>query len=1368
MQSEGSGPDPMLSMSTFINDAYDRDPSSLLVKTLKSWLPENDVEIDNDTAIRSLSVFLNVTQQAQGRLLNERPSLRDAALRFSGDGDATWLPCLPIERIDGFVGHNETRFLAVSITGFNEQEKDDSNPETAKLLPKTKWTTIDRKRQLPYQRADSEAFQLLGARLDKFSERFDLPSWIADSFENLVGLSSDGMECAPIVRNLLTDTVESTDENMIPPVTTVLGYSVPSHHFDSQAFVRSSNQQLVPQTVYANGARYWRAGIAITDALGLLEEVFYDPLKSILRPSHSVALDEDEAEYRWAMEKLVRFSLQRLCGVTTNSSYIREDSGVPRSLQRVLERLRRFPKWGTDHVEPRTIAAVLAAVFETRFAAARFSDERDQAWEQKSGAAVSVLAEIARRVIYTDRQLAARLPRAEMKDVIKRRNVSAWLSLAARIHRLAELIYGKSDAIQTPLLGLCHGLAFSGLGALLRCLALETIAAEDGLCDGICSLKPSSVSLSGWHLDGFELLTYDRTRPNADDPERTELEKLLLTLKRGIADDNSNQARTLEKITPLGWAVVLGIATGYLRSDLKLSFLQADHSDPKSNEMFKAVCDLLKPAARDIDDGEDADDPWYGLASVLERSTFQKVLQLISRLEEFGESTGLHVSEIQISFRFRMEPTEHDADPLESKRRSWDVSLDEATYELETWRIASASTANESQSVPAESVRAKDQRGNLKPHYYWTETRSDGQLIGVHVAKPGLADLAGFHLPAQPENEGGDERTRESETKPTSLNDSNGNNSDTKEQSSAEQNIQVDGLPRFAAYNASATPSSRSQNDGVSEWKDLTRYQNLSWAVRAKSDDSHYKRIAFIQWQVEDYGSYRHPFYECSEQRLSDATSSTRGEHKEPIEVVSYVEHRRRCILDKALRACKAFKVDMLLLPEYSTRPETIDWLLGEIRLRKLDVSIWAGTFRLPPFYSTAKDHWTYSLSDWASVLPIIEQIPGKTGALGSFDACLRLRRKKYPSIAYNEVFDPDRTRLDAKTESSTQVVELICSEIFLASSPTNLMGLRKTWDDLCQQFGSSPKKGDELVEYILKDFETFARSTTMCNKPGERRSILFVPAMTPRTVDYTVLGQASYLAAGLTTVFCNDSGRHAHGQSCFIGQDGWDRENEEADGLPGTGPYHGVTPGLYRPSEKGRGWLGQHEQAMVIADVDPLYQAEGKPRPQNLMPPLKLIAHLPIFEVGRVEDEKKSKYGNVVKLKSPIAEKLSTLKWPDPGFWKNQSIAEISDRRHVISTLLTLLSNHIATSGVSPNTISDVSHRETTCLLGALAAAAPENAGWLERRANAYRIYHALDPRPYPPPVALDWLYVDLNVRNIDEAKIWVPPLSCPPASVS
>ena len=317
---------------------------------------------------------------------------------------------------------------------------------------------------------------------------------------------------------------------------------------------------------------------------------------------------------------------------------------------------------------------------------------------------------------------------------------------------------------------------------------------------------------------------------------------------------------------------------------------------------------------------------------------------------------------------------------------------------------------------------------------------------------------------------------------------------------------------------------------------------------------------------------------------------------------------------------------------------------------------------------------------------------------------------------------------------------------------------------NLNQRFGRGIRSKKRGIKYVLDDVESFAKNTSLTLSSKVRRSILFVPAMTPRSVDYAVLGQANYLASGLTTVFCNDSGKYGHGQSCFIGHGGWDNERGgSSEGVPAPGPYHGALPGIYRPFESDRGWLGTNEQALVIADVDPTYQSEGKPRPQNLLPPLSLVAHLPVLEVGDCRRSKDgAKKGNYVTLAPPQAGLLD-LQWPQEEFWRSRTAVDFASRKSVVDTILIQLSKHLTSEGNSNSTLGDQRANQIANALRALAFAVPENFGWLKKRAECYATESMANPQKFSPPTALDWLYVDLQ-EPAEYPTIQVPPYAKEP----
>ncbi|WP_442512252.1 hypothetical protein SH528x_002029 [Novipirellula sp. SH528] len=1098
-----------------------------------------------------------------------------------------------------------------------------------------------------------------------------------------------------------------------------------------------------------------------------MDEVACNPLVSIVRVSPPSDSLEEHWEHRWAFEKLIRFSLQRLCGKTAYASLVQETETIPPSLQRVLSRLRSFPAFREDDEQFEEIAAVLTTVFETRFAAKRFDSMHVDDDPSVPGVPTDLLSSIARGVIYTDRRLSQRLPVGHKPHFRGRRNVAAWICFSDRVAELKKRLGEPDDAVEIPLQALANGLALTGLADLLRCLTLELVTAESGLREELVGLDPNKILLAQWELDDTACFVRKRQKDREDDELKSGVASLLMSLNGGLQNENRNYRENLDRITPLGWCVAAGVVSGTLRSNLRLSLLSATPLDEEAVSLFRSLAKFLaEPMSRmENKDLPDESDPWKGLDSLLNDNCHKQSLDFAKQLEAYGRQVGLVVSEPRWSRRFSLVPSEYGDASAEGRRRTWEVNLDVESFQIEPWRIATASTASDHQGYKAEYRSFdKDQSESC-----WTETRLKGKLISVHIAQPGIASLAGFAvLPA----ENGDKKHRSGID---SASDEIGEN----QASRPVVNSQSEPSTESTASDASET--TRVSIDIVHSdvpvgWDALTRAKESSWENRAKVERTHYKRIAFVQLQVEPYGSYQHPVYECSQEKLNEFSGGrwSIGKHPDRIDVISPVERRRRRLLTEVLRACELFKVDFLVLPEYSTRPETVNWIQRQLNYRNMETLVWAGTFRLPPYYDVENFPWLQGGRDWASILPIVggSSHPGIDGTSG-----IVTRHKKYPSVAYNEIFDPSSSILSAISHESTRITELICSEIFLAMSPTNLLALWKSFDALFQRFGRNEVLEDSEELYVMKDVVSFSRETSLCFDEGRigeaakrRRSILFVPSMTPRTVDYAILGQANHLASGMMTVFCNDSGCHSHGQSCFIGEDGWDNEKiKEVRGIPGAGPYHGLTPGFFHQFQADRGWLGTNEQAMVIADVDPTHQFGGKPRPQNLLPPLEMVAHLPILEVGgrKAQADKNVVYGRLSDLPAPdLAQLVRILPWLDGLNWGNQKASDMASRKFVVDRVLQGISRIISRPPNPVNTIGDDQNFILARALLSLAYSVPENSSWLKRRAEAYKTQHASNPVPYPPPVATDWLYVDLDEERADddECELQVPRVEIEP----
>jgi hypothetical protein len=163
------------------------------------------------------------------------------------------------------------------------------------------------------------------------------------------------------------------------------------------------------------------------------------------------------------------------------------------------------------------------------------------------------------------------------------------------------------------------------------------------------------------------------------------------------------------------------------------------------------------------------------------------------------------------------------------------------------------------------------------------------------------------------------------------------------------------------------------------------------------------------------------------------------------------------------------------------------------------------------------------------------------------------------------------------------------------------------------QLFGDDPSEAKGLVK---TDIDALGELLTFAQRNRERRSVLLVPACTSRSNDYWHAGQASVLASGTATVFCNAANKNLSvGGSCFIGIDSVSHvKPDHAGTIRLLTPYHGWSKGILQPDCKGA--LSAVDQALVVVDLDPVHVVSGKPRPQLLPEPMSLVAYLPIVEV--------------------------------------------------------------------------------------------------------------------------------------------------------
>ncbi|VVN04053.1 DNA primase [Pseudomonas fluorescens] len=363
----------------------------------------------------------------------------------------------------------------------------------------------------------------------------------------------------------------------------------------------------------------------------------------------------------------------------------------------------------------------------------------------------------------------------------------------------------------------------------------------------------------------------------------------------------------------------------------------------------------------------------------------------------------------------------------------------------------------------------------------------------------------------------------------------------------------------------------------------------------------------------------------------------------------SWSEHRRRSILRRVIDSCQNFNVDLLILPEYSVRRETLEWLKTYIVNKS--VSVLAGTYmhiceQHSDKHLTAPLTLLWPLPQSVSKILLASLQKKNLGSTSDYDSLQRgqvlefSRNKKYRSIALEEFFRPSSHTLKplfnpselaaklgeqigfeptpealitllAETRLPLKyLLELICSEAFLVSSPANYVHMGEDLKAMWRRFGRAA-----TTDEVLLDIGALSKKLSITGDGIEaRRSILAVPAATSRSADYWFAGQAGFLAAGTTTVFCNSiDGKTLVGGSCFIGRGSWKAEDTTLGYLARITPYHGWSKGIYYNNKDDA--LSRDDQALVISDIDPHNMLEGKPRAQTMPSPLQLVAYLPLVE---------------------------------------------------------------------------------------------------------------------------------------------------------
>lgn len=1006
--------------------------------------------------------------------------------------------------------------------------------------------------------------------------------------------------------------------------------SVARDELGNIAFVRDGGRALRTAEIPIYEAGLWRVGVAISDYLGL-----YDDFAKFHTPDSDLTLDAtaiaNPARY------VLRTQLRKLRGSYANSqiSKRRGNDGLPATVSRALRLLETFPEETADPLDQ--LLYVLTAEAESAGMYLAFLER--QPIKQPS----SFLRDLANRVLSRlPLSIGQTLATGIEKDNELRRDFAGPLCFARKLLAVSpEAAVAEFPAWKALRAGLVSTAIFSAFAGLIASLrnhgSFERYENFDFPEDwGIPAEKLETDAPNS----NSDLLEQSNYRDSLIEQCRLLVQHLGHRINQNTSEHISSPLRSkLESIAKKLAAI------DYQDEDAAVSFEWPFEkiNEHCFNSLNLELLDSVELLVKSIDEELGFEtvlvvEQSYGYNPQTKRFTdsrsgVQEVTPwMISQFPRFAR----HIEEILHQDRFL---------------RVWTEVFDRSSGKLLSVSVLGEPFASIAINKPNLEPVTSETLGatqNQEEHIFEKTSTTETSSLRIGIIKPPTS-IKSDTLVEPPFSNG---------TK------SSPSNSSTNETTDPDKSL-------------SHTDWSRTSIEGGThrDSNEFRKRQNDQWYSRGEhSKPKGLVRIALLQADFDL--TYKHPFVEaCPTQwpfdsKTKDAISlkycadidskywslmkaaknSTSGHCWESTETFpSWSEHRRRSILRRTIDTCKIFGVDLLILPEYSVRRETIDWIKSYIANSSL--SVLAGTYL--NFSSDPEEN------NLAAPLTLLWPVPKPVsdvfitslqkkdlGSSRDYDALQRghviefSRNKKYRSIALEEFFRPPfgelkplfklgdlSKKLEAKIgfEPSADVItqllantrlplkyflELICSEAFLVSSPANYHHMGEDLIALRRKFGDASIKGE-----VLSDIEHLAKYLSITGDGIDaRRSILAVPSATSRSADYWFAGQANFLAAGTTTVFCNSiDGKSLVGGSCFIGRGSWKSEDTALGYISKLTPYHGWSKGIYYNNKDDA--LSKNDQALVIADLDPHNMLEGKPRAQTMPSPLQLVAYLPLIE---------------------------------------------------------------------------------------------------------------------------------------------------------
>lgn len=1098
----------------------------------------------------------------------------------------------------------------------------------------------------------------------------------------------------------------------------------------AQAFVRLGPDRLHSLAVHANGAHLWQAGFALADHLGF---------RGFARSSELDRLTVSTLEPSDTLQALPFYIMQltvpRLCGALMGRGRHRIDPAapIPSVIHRQLSRLESFNDADADPIVQ--LAYLLEAGAEAR-AADLLRDS--PAPLRAPGSLSSVFRSVGRSAARAEKIFTENLPLPAVRPLTNRRSADLWLAAATRLDALPES--ASSDGVKS----VAAALRVVGLARLLQSLALEVwslLSDEDWRRLGHFVPVVADLDL------GDEILLV-AGGPTQQSPQAEDQAARLMSVLLDHATPGATARGAMDRVTPLGWVVALATVTGLVdlrrlpsgeAENVSRPELIAARADPRASAKGmtpdeRRLWDLLTEiatylaAATDQDPADilhTAEWPWSVFVPLVDGAN-DAVTRLVVAMGLIDRLYGLKALTRE-SRLFMI--TEADEQGYCLVDREGDGSSNVSGWQVDRDSLGITRLGDIESRRGTHGART----------FVWSETVGQGRLVSISIAYRSLADFGGLTSDSAPDAQG---EARPSETPATATAAAEAKVVLPLDEPLVAHEISDADAPDLAEtadLQGGDPPTSGGKgpprSDALLELKQLWKAQNKSPRSGARFRPVAL-RIALLQMNRKQIGhSFYHPICEVAEENGKDWEGvlldlRTRGVVTK--DRASRFEAWRRAILQEALDRCNTLGVELLVLPEYAVRPDTVAWLARELEQRAPSTSVLAGSFRhaargSPLNYATG----TTRPVSLGAVVPLV--VPGAALTLEGRDrreSRTFSRLKKYPSIGLSEIMRPEDQPLKAVYETWSDdapvperlryVRDLICSEVFMAMSPANIYSTVPALLDLYARFGMVTN-GDAIVSDIMEDIMQIAQDTSpaiLRKLSSPRKTILAVPAATTRPFDHHIFGEAGAKAAGLVTVFTNMAGT-GWGESCFIGH--YKSQDVEGSSIWGLqSPYHGRAPGIWTYKFTGGAPLGDQETALVVADVNPIDTNTSRPARQIENLPISLVAHIP-FILGDGTSGEAS-----IRLR---AEKVA---------------GEILD---LIEETAALGPSGAATSCDLPMDAA----KAVRALANALSKIDPTCGGSLKLRAEGLQV-GSMQPHRHPKlPVLIDWAFVDMPAAGVD-----------------